>query len=119
MNKIKFTRKNQYQTSMSNDFESILKKINETPALLLYCSFPDCQVCKTLRPKVENLLKNYPAVNFLFLNVEEYPIIKGQYLVFTVPTLIVFVLGKEVKRFSRFFSLDELKEILERSLTQM
>lgn len=119
MNKIKFTGKNQYQTSMSNDSESILKKINETPALLLYCSFPDCQVCKTLRPKVENLLISYPAVNFLYLNIEEYPMIKGQYLVFTVPTLIVFVLGKEVKRFSRFFSLDELKEILERSLVQM
>ena len=115
MNKIKFSRENWQQVTMSPEMKSILEKIKKVPALLLYCSTPECQVCKSLRPRVEILLQNYPAVHLLYLNLNDYPMIRGQYLVFTVPTLIMFIYGKELKRFSRFFSLDELKEFLERA----
>ena len=115
MNKINFNWENWQQVTMSSEIESILKKIKEIPALLLYCSTPECQVCRSLRPRVETLLQNYPDIHFLYLNINDYPLIRGQYLVFTVPTLILFIHGKELKRFSRFFSLDELKEFLERT----
>jgi thioredoxin-like negative regulator of GroEL len=104
---------------MSHEMKSILKKIKEIPALLLYCSTPECQVCRSLRPRVETLLQNYPAVHFHYLNINDYPLIRGQYLIFTVPTLILFIHGKELKRFGRFLSIDELKVSLERMILNL
>jgi thioredoxin 1 len=89
-------------------------KIQTSPLLLAYFSFPECQVCKILRPRVENLLKEYPGFEFLYVDVNQEPQLKGQYLAFTVPVIILFQEGKEIKRFGRYLSLQELSTFLQR-----
>ena len=93
------------------DFKQILKL---HPVVIAYFSTPDCNVCKVLRPKVKELVQGYQMVKFIYIDTTEQPALAGQYIVFTVPTIILFVEEKESKRFSRSFSLSEIKGFLDR-----
>ncbi|GAB4329424.1 MAG: thioredoxin family protein [Calditrichia bacterium] len=93
---------------------SLNEKLRERKTVLTYFSYPDCNVCKVLLPKVKDLLKDYPQIDFLYVDTQQEPEVSGQYLVFAVPTIILFYEGREAKRFSRHFSLQELSEFLER-----
>jgi thioredoxin-like negative regulator of GroEL len=86
------------------------------PVVIAYFSTEQCNVCKVLRPKVEQLTNQYDAVDFIYINTEEKPEIAGQYTVFSVPTIIIFTEGRESRRLSRSFSIDEIKDYLERLL---
>jgi thioredoxin-like negative regulator of GroEL len=101
---------------MSN--ENYLKKIKKTPYLLAYFSYPECQVCKVLKPKVQELLTRYPDFEFAYIDINQNPIFKGQYMVFAVPTIILFNQGRELQRFSRNFSLLELESYLEQTISK-
>jgi thioredoxin 1 len=97
---------------MSED--AIVQQIAEKERLLAYFSFLECNVCKTLLPKVKDMIAGYAGVDFLYIDINRNPLLRGQYLVFSVPTLVLFEQGRETKRFSRYFSLEELKTEVER-----
>jgi thioredoxin-like negative regulator of GroEL len=90
------------------------KTIQETPLLLVYFSYPQCQVCKVLKPKVQELLTDFPQFEFLYIDINRHPIFRGEYLVFAVPTIVLFQNGREMQRFSRHVSVQELEEYLAR-----
>lgn len=94
------------------EFQDILKR--ETAALM-YFSHDECNVCKVLKPKVAELLsEEFPKVKLYYIDIKETPIISGQERIFTVPTLIVYLEGKEYIRRSRSIGLDELRRDIER-----
>lgn len=88
--------------------------INKSTKLIAYFSFPECSVCKVLRPKIENLVKNYHDVDFLYIDTHHFPAAAGQYLVFAAPTVIYFEGGRERERWSRVFSVSAVQEALDR-----
>jgi len=94
--------------------DQIEKTIQDSLILVAYFSHDACNVCKVLRPKVKAIAESLDKVSFLYINTHEQPELSGQYLIFAVPTIIVFVDGKEAKRFSRHFGLDELEALLTR-----
>lgn len=94
--------------------ENLEQKIANTPLLISYFSYPACNVCKVIRPKIEELLKNYPKVHFEYINTEEERMVAGQNSVFAVPTIILFNQGKELKRWSRNFSISDVESELDR-----
>ena len=96
--------------------EMIQSTLKNKPLVLAYFSTPECNVCKSLLPKVKALLKHYPPVHFIYINTHEHPLLAGQYMVFAVPTLILFAEGKEWKRFSRFIGLGELEQALQQMI---
>jgi thioredoxin len=98
-----------------NQYEIFLSQVAEHPMVLVYFSTPTCNVCKAIRPKVEVLLKEqFPEVSFRYVNAEAEPEIAGQLSVFAVPTILLFVEGKETFRKSRNFSMDTLANDISR-----
>ncbi len=84
-------------------------------ALLVYFSGESCNVCKVLKPKVANMLADhYPKIKMLYVDVEKSPVIAGQNRVFSIPTILIFVQGKENARYSRNFSIGELRQQIDR-----
>ncbi|RQV99475.1 MAG: thioredoxin [Calditrichaeota bacterium] len=92
----------------------IFEKINSSALLVAYFSHAECNICKVLRPKVKELVSNYPDVDFLYIDIYENPVLRGQMLVFAVPTIIFFINGREVKRFNRHISIQDITELLNR-----
>ncbi|RQD69971.1 MAG: thioredoxin [Tindallia sp. MSAO_Bac2] len=76
---------------------------------ILYVGISSCEVCHAIKPKLDELLKNYPEVEVFEVDLEEIPEISGAHLVFTVPAVILFYQGKEIYRASRFIDLKELE----------
>lgn len=93
-------------------FEAIVKK---EAAVLAYFSHDQCNVCKVLKPKVEELLaKLFPKITPIYCNTQNTPDIAAAQSVFAVPTIIVWFEGKETYRFSRNLGLQELEGALTR-----
>jgi thiol-disulfide isomerase/thioredoxin len=94
--------------------EGLLEVIQQEDLVFIYVSQPACSVCQTLLPKVEELLKEYPLVRQQYLNSVEVPEAAGQLSVFTIPTVLLFVQGKESFRLVRTFGLREISDKLDR-----
>lgn len=89
--------------------ETIQNKIEQTPALLLYFSGIGCSVCHDLKPKLhEALQKSYSQIEWLEISVDEYREIAAHFEVFALPTVILFLDGKEFIKKARSFGVDEL-----------
>ncbi len=81
---------------------------------LLYFSTPDCAVCHSLRPKIQEMVANYAEVEFCYVDCTKDKPMCGQNQVFAVPTIILFHENREIKRFSRFFSVEQVQTWIER-----
>ncbi len=88
--------------------------IGNTDLVFVYVSQPACSVCQTLLPKVEELLVEYPLIKPLYLHSAEVPEAAGQLSVFTIPTVLFFVQGKESFRLARIFGLREIRDKIDR-----
>lgn len=89
--------------------------IQSNKAAVVYFSTPDCNVCKILKPKlIEFLSEKFPLVKFGYVNTELSKETAAQNGVFTVPTILFFIEGKEYIRKARFVNFDELEGELRR-----
>ncbi len=93
------------------EFETELKK---HPVLVTYFSHDECNVCKVLKPQVREIVSGFKDAAFLYVNTKESMEIAGQFMVFAVPTIILFYEGREAKRYSRHISLRDFEEFLTR-----
>lgn len=91
---------------------------NETEkekALMLYFYNDDCAPCISLRPKVENLMvHSLPKMKLIFINSKANPEIPASFGIFSNPTILLFFEGKEYRRFSKYISIHELQQAIER-----
>ncbi len=95
--------------------ESLQNLIREEVGVLLYFSGENCNVCHALRPKFkETFDAHFPQLKQVYLDAHENPEISAYYSVFTVPTMLVFMDGREFIREGRAVSLHRLKEQLQR-----
>ena len=84
------------------DLQELQKIIESSTISVIYFSNDACNVCKILKPKIIELLQmQFPKADFVYVDVERSPVISGQYRVFTIPTIDIYVEGKEHARFSR------------------
>ena len=99
------------------DLSSFQGELTHKPITGVYFTAPDCNVCKSVKPGIIKQFEIEPDASLIFVDCTESPDISGQYLVFTVPTLILFFEGKEFRRFSRFMRLGEVKAALEKMMS--
>lgn len=92
----------------------IKKFVSENSISIVYFSGSICGACDVIRDKVKRLIKDYEKINFLEINAVENKEIAAKYDVFTLPILILFVEGKEVLRFGRYFDILEFKNSIDR-----
>jgi thioredoxin 1 len=87
------------------------EKIEREQGLMLYFYNDDCPPCISLRPKVEVLVsESFPLMKLVWINSKRNPDIPAAYQIFANPVILVFFEGKEFKRFSKYISIDELKQ---------
>ena len=89
--------------------EKIQNSIKENLAVMVYFSAPTCNVCHALKPKLlealDNNFKEF-VVESVDISVEED--IPPHFGVFAIPTVLIFLDGKEFLRKSRHMSVDEV-----------
>ena len=89
--------------------------IDVNQAVMLYFSAPTCSVCHVLKPKLlEAIDANFDKFKVVDIDVSKEQEIAGQYSVFALPTIIVFLDGKEFFRKSRNMSVAEVVDAIKR-----
>ncbi|WP_345980360.1 thioredoxin family protein [Sulfurimonas sp. HSL3-2] len=91
------------------NIESIDNIIKENPAVMLYFSAPTCNVCHALKPKLlEAISDNFDTFEIVSIDVSTDADIAAHYSVFAIPTVLVFLDGREFLRKSRHMSVGEV-----------
>ncbi len=95
-----------------NELNDVLK--NEL-AVVLYFSSPSCNVCHVLRPKLmQRLEEEYPQIARYHADIALTPEIAAEFQIFSAPTIIVFLEGREFIRKGRAMSVEGLLQEIER-----
>ena len=97
------------------DQKQFRQELEQNERLLAFFSSPNCTVCQAMFPKVEALVDEYGDWTLLKVSSAESTAVAGQLLVFTAPTLVFFVDGREVERLSRNFAMQDVRQRLNRN----
>jgi thioredoxin-like negative regulator of GroEL len=100
--------------------EDIKKIIEENPAIMLYFSAPTCNVCHALKPKLlEAIESNFEQFKIVSIDTSVEQEVAAHFSVFAIPTVLVFLDGREFLRRSRHMSVDEVVRDIERPYSVM
>ena len=89
--------------------------MEEHPIVLVYFTGADCGVCKVVEPKLHSLLSaDFPHLPCARIDAQTLREIAAQHSVFSVPTVLVFIEGREAFRWARNFSLGQIRDALRR-----
>ena len=98
-----------------NTYEEYKIFIENNEGALVYFSTPQCNVCKILKPKIIEFIKTeFPNIKLGYVNTVEVKEAAAQNNIFAVPTILVFLEGKEFLRKSRNISVAEFRQELAR-----
>lgn len=94
--------------------QEVITFIDGNRLAFLYVSQEDCSVCHALKPKLIELLKRYPKIELREVEADKVKEISAEYLIFSAPTLLFFIDGKEYIREGKFVQFKKLEVALER-----
>ena len=95
-----------------NDIE---QTIGDHRLCLFYIKAPDCGVCNVMLDKVGRMAENHPRIETFYTDIIEEPLVAGRFLVYSGPTVLLLLDGREVYRTSGFIDIREL----ERKIVQL
>ncbi len=97
-----------------NNIDYIENIIKDNSMVLIYFSSNEkCNVCTVLKDKINVIGEKYNIKTFN-INIDKFQAVLGRYNVFTVPTILLYIYGKEVLREGRYTSLIEFEEKIKR-----
>jgi thioredoxin-like negative regulator of GroEL len=92
--------------------KDIEQTILDNPLCLFYIKAPDCRVCNVMLGKVDRLTAQFPFLTSFYTDITEEPLIAGRFLVYSGPTVLLLMEGKEIYRASQFINLEELEQTI-------
>lgn len=95
--------------------EMLESLLTEHAAVLLLFGAPNCGVCQTLKPRIaEMLAQAFPLMRMAYIDCEAQAEIAASHNVFALPVVECVFYGKTFGRFSKVFSLGDLKGAIAR-----
>lgn len=94
--------------------EEIQEFLRDNPYAVLYVSRPGCGICSAIKPKILEITGSLEHARFCSLDLDLIPAAAGEYSVFTIPAILVYVDGRESIREARYLSMDDLRARMER-----
>ncbi len=97
-----------------NDIEQTLA---DNRLCLFYIKAPDCGVCNVMLDKICKLTDKYPQLCSFYTDIIEEPLIAGNFMVYSGPTVLLFMERKEIYRGSQFINISELEKKINQYMT--
>jgi thiol-disulfide isomerase/thioredoxin len=97
-----------------NSSEAIKELVGNSEMVLVYFGGNNCNVCNVMKPKVQELLKEYPKIKSAQVDVEKSVEPSAAYNIFTIPAILIFIEGKEIIREARHISMQDLNSKIDR-----
>lgn len=95
--------------------EELTAAVSENPVTVIYFSSETCNVCKVLKPRIREMLDmQFPMAKMYYVDIEKSPVVSGQYRVFSIPTIDIYIDGREHARFSRNVTMHDFEAAIRR-----
>ncbi|WP_243103933.1 thioredoxin family protein [Clostridium sp. JN-1] len=88
--------------------EDIKELLKNNEIVLVYFGSNNCNVCAAMKPKIEELLKDYPKIKSTQVDIEKSLEVSAAYNIFTIPAILLFIEGKETIREAKYISLEDV-----------
>ncbi len=89
--------------------------IKENMAVMVYFSAPTCNVCHALKPKLfEAIQTNFKEFKIVDIDISVDEDVAPHFGVFAIPTVLIFLDGREFIRKTRHMSVDEVVREIQR-----
>ena len=98
------------------NIQDIEQTLKDNRLCLFYIKAPDCGVCNVMLDKVQRLADSHTSLCSFYTDICEEPLIAGRFLVYSGPTVLLLMDGKEIYRASQFINLEELEHKIIRNL---
>jgi thioredoxin 2 len=92
-------------------FDNFIRKSHKPVLVDFWANW--CAPCRILAPVLESFAQSQHSIIVAKLDTERNPLISSKFQVFSIPTLILFVGGKEVKRITGALPLQALEAELQ------
>ena len=89
------------------NIQDIELTIAENRLCLFYIKAPDCGVCNVMLDKVGQVADTFPSLCSFYTDIIEEPLIASRFLVYSGPTVLLLMDGKEVYRGSQYIDMEE------------
>ena len=96
------------------ELQDIIDFLESGMIRLLFFSRPACGPCMAVKPKLEELLTDFPEAKAIYINLDRVPEASGHFSLYAIPGIILYANKKETVRLSRYFSMDDIKNPLTR-----
>lgn len=95
--------------------EEVKQVVSEGGFVLLYFYNNNCAPCHSIRSKMEQLVdKEFAKIKMYYIDGIKSGEIAGFFSAFSSPVMILFVDGKETKRYGRYTSIQEIRNGISR-----
>ncbi|MEY8444991.1 thioredoxin family protein [Enterococcus ratti] len=95
----------------TSNLSEVQAALSQEETVAVYFSMPNCPVCHTIRPRLEELLSHYSFPCF-HLNAVETPKVASIFQVLTVPVILIYHHHKEIQRQACFIDFHRLNHLL-------
>lgn len=93
-------------------YEDVEKVISKDFVMLIAKSHT-CSACNSILGMLENNVKNLDKIEIYNIYIDDNDRFRGEHLIFSVPTVLIFSNGKELLRESRYINYSKVERIIE------
>jgi len=93
-------------------YKDIEKVINKELVMII-AKTHTCIACKSIFGILENNLNQFENIEIHNIFIDDIDKFRGDYLIFSVPTILIFSKGKELLRESRYFNYSKIDRLIE------
>ena len=98
------------QVINSEEFNNLVENTEGIAVVDFFATW--CGPCKMLSPIINEVAKEYEGAKFVKLNIDEEQYLAIKYNVMSIPTLVVFNNGQEIKRSVGLIGKEEILDLL-------
>lgn len=90
-----------------------IEKIINRDLVMIIAKSHTCNSCSTIANILDNNMSHFDKIDKYNIFVDDIEEFRGEYLIFSVPTVLIFSEGKELLRQSRYFDYAKIDRLIE------
>ncbi len=92
---------------------SEIKKIIEKDFVMIIAKSHTCTACKSIFDMMNRNISNLDQIEIYNIYVDDIDEFRGEHLIFSVPTILIFSEGKEMLRESRYINYAKIERLID------
>lgn len=89
-----------------------VKNIINKELVMIVAKSHDCSSCKMINQMLKANVNNLDKIEVYNIYIDDIDQFRGEYLIFSVPTVVIFSEGKELLRESRYINYDKITRLI-------